>query len=831
MSGRKYNAKQWFAIKSKLKRDGRWDDKRSKREGDVTHRDDKRPKKVKPVQPNTLDNYVHEGQAEDIEIPEGFFDNIDLETGKQILMSNNECPNKYILSDNSSDSSECDFGKIPEACPDNSKNDVEGENLHTEEELSNHSISVFHERGDLSREAWEVERAFRNISVSSGTRERIRAVGVPEIAGTVRDNTVILFRSLNPKFWDQVKDDEDFFCDNITSYESYFQTYNSIAIVIRCLPDDGITTKDIYDLLIKSVDDPFVIICEKSDEGVLHWHMIWFTSKRSDNAKRLLQKALQDVPGSVSISCQQTRSFKHLAKYILKNPITLGVGNSDALTKYIFGLMRTMGDPTPIEECPVDSLGNFPNAMIKDIIYAMNKHKKYTYEELVFHSPEMMKKYLHKPNLESIINNCKLFLHRPNDIKLTFDRVTSDAGFADLFPLWFFLEYQNINAGDFILDFWNIMLKMSDKVNVLCLQGPSNTGKTTFIRPLADIFNWGEIVQGGQFMFQNCINKELLIWEEPLIGPDFVEMCKRVFEGMTTQVNIKFKAPQTLYRTPILITTNKDVWHYCEADKAAFENRMFHYNFPNSGTMPTFSASSVRRTYRRYRQWLTDLSLYFTGCDPYCTSGPEYSTAENLSSICVKHRELYFNNGNSDQLDNTGCTSDLQCSPRVNDSERASSSGRKSLKRTECSRPSVDDSSTIDDSFSRAGTPARDSPGRGSESTEGLTLYSTAIRLRRLTAGVGGNPRQCTADSYGDRWDSRDLGNLRSSILLLSSFGRRYNCLEKIFRKDQFPVQSRLDWELPGEDLENTLFEPVTKLAWLSLLKLGFLCAKLDGRV
>ncbi|KAF8793823.1 hypothetical protein HNY73_001861 [Argiope bruennichi] len=37
-------------------------------------------------------------------------------------------------------------------------------------------------------------------------------------------------------------------------------------------------------------------------------------------------------------------------------------------------------------------------------------------------------------------------------------------------------------------------------------------------------------------------------------------MCKRVFEGMTTQVPVKFKPAQTLYRTPLLITTNKSLW-------------------------------------------------------------------------------------------------------------------------------------------------------------------------------------------------------------------------------------------------------------------------------
>lgn len=149
-------------------------------------------------------------------------------------------------------------------------------------------------------------------------------------------------------------------------------------------------------------------------------------------------------------------------------------------------------------------------------------------------------------------------------------------------------------------------------------------------------------------MFQNCINREILVWEEPLIGPDYAEMCKRVFEGMTTQVPIKFRATQTLYRTPIFITTNKDVWHYCTGDEAAFRNRMLLYQFPNS-------AVSIRGRpgrwwadcFRSYRSWCTKLGEYLATCEPDSSTGTTASRSSASGTDCGECQQLYTIRGSN----------------------------------------------------------------------------------------------------------------------------------------------------------------------------------------
>lgn len=833
--GGRYSAKQWFAIKSKLRKQGRWDEKRAQKKDKDTLRPDRKGKSRVPVQKNTLDNYpapVFTEVTDPAELAEvqAVIDNNPIESGKPLMSSNGRKQQLYFFSESDSDTGECNDGEICESNIDNTENELEGQSLLANEEMPDSPISILHEGRDLPRETWEIKRAFRNMQISSGTEERIRVAGIPETSGTIRDNTVILFRVGDPKLWYEVKANEEWNIESYTSYESYFQTYNSIAVVIRCLPDDYITTTDINEKLIPLIDDPYLLVCEKSDEGVLHWHMIWLTSKRSDNAKRILQKALFDLPGSVSISCQQTRSFKHLIRYLLKNPITLSVINCDALTKYTFALMKELDTTVKLteENMPVD-LANFPNQMVKDIIHAMNLHKKYTYEELVFYAPTIMQKYLHKPNLESIVSNCKLFLHRPNDTLLTFDRILStheDYVFTDLFPIWFWLSYQGINAGDFILDFWNVLFKLSDKRNVLTIQGPSNTGKTTFIRPLAEILNWGEIVQGGQFMFQNCINKELLLWEEPLIGQDYVEMCKRVFEGMTTQVNIKFKAPQTLYRTPIIITSNKDVWYYCDSDATALKNRMFLYFFNKNASIPTLSRRTVQQYYRDYCTWLGELGEYFCDSNQDDSSRTELSSTDRPSSESRTSREFHIRSLRGSELrDNP----DFRTISGVNDSGRRSRSRSPIIECTKRSRPSKHDSTSVDSSFSGARTPTRDSPRRRSQSEERPSIYSSDIAQYRSDNRLGGGhhrPSSGRGHTDDSRRDRRSSTLLRENITLLRSFTQRYRSLKKVLQKAKLPSEPELDWETSDSCLDHTLFEPATKNQWLTLIHLGFNCAK-----
>ncbi|GIY38993.1 hypothetical protein CDAR_587101 [Caerostris darwini] len=106
---------------------------------------------------------------------------------------------------------------------------------------------------------------------------------------------------------------------------------------------------------------------------------------------------------------------------------------------------------------------------------------------------------------------------------------------------------------------------------------------------------------------------------------------KTLFGGMTTEVLVKFMAPQSLHRTPILITSNKDIWFHCSGDEEALRNRFIQYMFNETAT--TFSTHSRewwQQPYRTYCEWCTNLDNYLKCRKQVYTSVSECTEPEGV---------------------------------------------------------------------------------------------------------------------------------------------------------------------------------------------------------
>lgn len=620
----KYGKKQWFAIKDKMKKAGSWRDDYNKEQ---QQRGIKRS--GEPIQDRLkireVDDPAERQNVEDI------FNSI--EAGKSNLMSDNEFNSECNLSNgNNSTTSKRKHGEISKTDSMHSQIYVESES-DSGSEKSCCEFSFLHKRGDSCSKVRKVNEPHKTNEISSRTGQSGGTTRVSNLKEGIRSLILLGKDETNCSMLFRTWVEERGTMEEFETLQGYFQSFNSIGVVIKCLPGSDHNTGKMFQELCKHIKDPFVLISELSSNKVYHWHMIWLTSKRTDNAKRMLQKILDNVQDNLSIACQQTKNFKNLLSYILKEPITLGVSGNDQLMDYCAQILLNK---------PYEKKCTEGNPIVNEILTCMRKYQAYNYEELLHKCPDIMVKYLHKPNLESIINNCKLFLLKPGNVISIMDRIFTKWEAAPFFRIWAFLEHQGVNAGNFILDLWNIFFKITDKINVICIQGPSNAGKTTFIRPLLELFSFGEVVSGGVFMFQNCINKELLIWEEPLIGSDFVEMCKRVFEGMSTQVPVKYRAPQTLHRTPILITTNKDIWHYCSADEEALRNRMVHYIFSSAASMfRERTAGWFRKSFRSYCEFIGASCDYVEQYQQDSTTRIKCTGSTTSSGVCGTSEHLY----------------------------------------------------------------------------------------------------------------------------------------------------------------------------------------------
>ena len=118
-----------------------------------------------------------------------------------------------------------------------------------------------------------------------------------------------------------------------------------------------------------------------------------------------------------------------------------------------------------------------------------------------------------------------------------------------------------------VLEFCSNLKSMLDggkgrKKNTMMIWGPSNTGKSFFVRALkkALIFT-SDLVRSTNFKFSSFANSRLIHFEEfdpNTLSPCFQSTLKNLFEGDEELVDVKYSRPIKVYSVPIIITTNYD---------------------------------------------------------------------------------------------------------------------------------------------------------------------------------------------------------------------------------------------------------------------------------
>nr|WCD44334.1 MAG: nonstructural protein 1 [Duck parvovirus] len=389
-----------------------------------------------------------------------------------------------------------------------------------------------------------------------------------------------------------------------------FKTWIGAVIVIGT--DEGHMVDDMmaYGILLNAMacNEGWIATGEVNKEGVFHVHCICKTGVRSDSWKRTLLSIWKQVQGHALwfdrygvttldvAKCQKVHKYTALLQYMCKDPTWILSNKEPYLqqTKDIDAWGMSKRFQSEKKEISTDTA----NPMVAEILQAINEYTCKTMEELMKSAPELCVKYLHRPGFSGIVQNC-----------LQFAKVTGATwnikNFAKYDPdpscIHAILLTQDILPTNFDFCLYQWITKYQPKRNTLILEGPSNTGKTTFFLGLKSICPHGEIVNGLTFNFEGLQEQYWGLWDEPLCAPEVVEKFKQIAGGETTQIPVKFKKPATLPRTPILVCTNTPLWRWCPNQETMLRNRAFHFYFnydvSNGQFVPRCSESGCKCYY------------------------------------------------------------------------------------------------------------------------------------------------------------------------------------------------------------------------------------------
>lgn len=142
----------------------------------------------------------------------------------------------------------------------------------------------------------------------------------------------------------------------------------------------------------------------------------------------------------------------------------------------------------------------------------------------------------------------------------------------------------------FMESLWLILERKQPKCNTLVVHSPPSAGKNFFFDCIKDYYiNVGHLCNASKynlFAFQDAESRRLLLWNEPNYSPEFFEPIKEILGGDSTSVNVKYMADTPVYRTPVIVLTNREVSFMSHE---AFKDRICRFNWVTAPYLKDFN--------------------------------------------------------------------------------------------------------------------------------------------------------------------------------------------------------------------------------------------------
>lgn len=127
-------------------------------------------------------------------------------------------------------------------------------------------------------------------------------------------------------------------------------------------------------------------------------------------------------------------------------------------------------------------------------------------------------------------------------------------------------QYGNNDAVMFFMNrLYNICERTLKKTNSMFIKGPPNSGKTWFTDMVASFYinvgYVGNFNKSNAFPLNDCVNRRILIWNEPNIEQCAYDTVKMLCGGDACPCNVKYQPGSTVTRTPLIFTSNTNVFN------------------------------------------------------------------------------------------------------------------------------------------------------------------------------------------------------------------------------------------------------------------------------
>lgn len=116
---------------------------------------------------------------------------------------------------------------------------------------------------------------------------------------------------------------------------------------------------------------------------------------------------------------------------------------------------------------------------------------------------------------------------------------------------------------EFMVTLYNVLERKVPKLNCIVIFSPPSAGKNFFFDCVKDYYlNVGHMCNANKyntFAFQDMQGRRLVLWNEPNYSHEYTEQIKELLGGDSTNVNVKYMQDVPIYRTPVIVLTNREV--------------------------------------------------------------------------------------------------------------------------------------------------------------------------------------------------------------------------------------------------------------------------------